>query len=278
MFCNLNGKVVEVKSAGLSLNDLGIVRGYGYFDYLRTYSGIPLFFDDHLDRLERSAAIVGLPIPYPRETIKQWTYELLKRNNFPEAHIKIVVTGGPSEDSMTVVSPSFYILATEAHAYPQKFYAEGVGVILYEHIRPFSDAKTLHYMTALSLAQKKKEQGAFEVIYVFDGKILEASTSNLFLFAKEVLITPKQDILEGITRAKVIELAKKHFSVVEQDVTVKELLEADEVFLTASNKEIIPVVRVDKAVIGTGKPGKKTLGLLTQYRAYVDVWVKEQVL
>jgi len=278
MFCNLNGKVVEAKTAGLPLNDLGIVRGYGYFDYLRTYNGIPLFFDDHLNRLERSASIVGLPIPYSRETIQQWTRELLVRNNFPESHIKIVVTGGPSDDGMTVVSPSFYILITEAHPYAQRFYTDGVGVMLHEHMRPFADAKTLHYMTTLSLAEKKKEQGAFEVIYIFDGKILEASTSNLFLFVKGALITPKQNILEGITRAKVIELAKKQFSVVEKDVAVEELLEADEVFLTASNKEIMPVVRVNNTVVGLGKPGRKTLELLAQYRAYIDAWVKEQVL
>lgn len=94
MFANLNGTIVELEKSGLPLTDLGIVRGFGYFDYLRTYNGKPFLLDEHLARLEHSARVMGLPVPFRAEIIKTWIADLLAKNNFPESHIKIVVTGG----------------------------------------------------------------------------------------------------------------------------------------------------------------------------------------
>ncbi len=278
MFCNLNGSVVPFETAGLPLNDLGIIRGYGYFDYLRTYKGVPFLLDEHLERLVRTAKIMKLAVPYTLDQIKQWILDLLKKNNFPESHIKIVITGGPSEDQMTSTHPSFYIMVTPASPqHDSTSYREGITVMTYEHLRLFPEAKTLNYLTAIALTPEKQKIGAREIIYHYQGNILEASTSNVFIFQENKLVTPAMNILGGITRTKVIELAQNVFPVEERTIPVKEFLSAQEIFITASNKEVMPVTRIDTQQVGTGMVGENTKKMLKLYRDFIKRYIKEHI-
>ena len=262
----LNGNIISLDKGGLTLTDLGIVRGYGFFDYLRTYNKKPLFLKEHLDRLERSSRILNLPLPYKKSEIQHWIEKLLAKNDFSESHIKIVVTGGPSPDGFEVVAPSFFILTTQLTPYPETYFSKGVKVMTYEHLRLFPEAKSLNYLTALVLRKERKRKNVFEVLFTYKDTVLEATTSNVFLFKNNILVTPEEDILEGITRSKVFELAHNNWKIEKRKVNVKELFSADEVFITASNKEVMPVVTIDSSTIADGKVGPNTKRLLMLYR------------
>lgn len=266
---------MPLNEASLSLTDLGVLRGYGYFDYLRTYNGVPFLLDEHLDRLERSSSILNLEIPYRRNQIVQWINELLEKNGFQESHIKIVVTGGPSTDGITVQSPTFYILITPCTPNDSALYTDGITVLMHEYLRPYPEAKSLNYLTSLSLWKRRKEMNAYEVLYTHNGNVLEASTSNVFIYKDSVLITPKDTILAGITRDIVLRIANDVHKVEVRDVTIEELLQADEVFITASNKEVMPVVKIEDKTIGNGIPGKQTVHLLDLYRKTIEEYTKK---
>lgn len=269
MWCNLNGEEIRYADAGLPLKDLGIVRGYGVFDYMRTYNGVPLLLDEHVDRLFNSAKLINLPVPYTKQQISAFVLSLLAKNAWPESHIKIIVTGGPSDDGITVDAPSFFILTTPHTPLPETLFTDGIQVMTHEHLRIFPEAKTLNYVTAIALQKQKRETGAYEIIYTHRGHVLEATTSNVFLVKDGKLITPKRDILDGVTRQAVIRLAQQSYPVEERHVTTEELLSADEVFLTASNKEVMPVVRIDDTTIGNGKPGPHTHTIREMYMEFV---------
>lgn len=269
MYCIFNGTFKELDTLGLPLTDLGVVRGYGYFDYLRTYKQKPFLLNEHLNRLEKTGELLHLPVPYSKNKIGEWVHKLLKKNNFSESHIKIVVTGGPSEDGATVVSPSFFILVTPLTPYPDSYFSEGIYVMTYEHLRMFPEAKSLNYLPVFVLREERKKYNAFETVFTYEGKVLEASTSNIFLFKNSTLVTPKDSILNGITRQRVLLLAKDHWKIEERDITEEELYKADEVFITASNKEVMPVVQVNAQKVSSGEVGNNTKKLHALYKKFI---------
>lgn len=269
MYCIVNGEQKELHDTGLPLTDLGIIRGYGYFDYLRTYNNKPFLLDEHLDRLERTATLLQLPVPYKKDSIKKWIYELLRKNDFSESHVKIVVTGGPSEDGATVITPSFFILVTPLTPYPSSFFSDGVNVMTYEHLRMFPEAKSLNYLVGFALREEKKAYNAFEIVFTHKGNVLEATTSNIFMFKDNVLITPSKHILQGITRNLVLRLAKDHWNIEERDIREEEFFGADELFMTASNKEVMPIVRINNQAVANGMVGSNTQKLHFYYKQFI---------
>lgn len=265
----LNGRFVPESEAKVSILDLGFVRGYGVFDFLRTYNGKPFKLDEHLKRLAFSADQIGLQIP-PISQIRQITLQTLKKNTLPEANIKIIVSGGVSPDQITPAdNPTLAILVYPLKKYPKEYYEKGIKVITYKTERSFATAKTTNYLTAVVALAKARKEKAVEAIYINDqAEVLEATISNFFVFRKNVLITPKDGILLGITREVVLELAKKEFKVELRPIKYSELKTVDEAFITASNKEIMPVVKIDGITVGDGKVGERTKQLIELFRRY----------
>jgi branched-chain amino acid aminotransferase len=222
---------------------------------------------EHLARLARSAQLIELILPGTLDEIEQIVLDTLKRNNLPEANIRIVVTGGVSGDSVTPeAEPGLIVLVTPAQLYPAACYEQGVKVVTVETERYLPGAKTINYIPALIALKKAKAAGALEALYVNrHGQILEGTTTNFFVFHGRQLITPKDDILPGVTRAVVLELAQEKFEVVEHPLTFDALSQADEAFITASNKEIMPVYQVDDLQIGQGRPGANTQWLMERF-------------
>jgi branched-chain amino acid aminotransferase len=266
-----NGRIVPVNEIHIQPQDLGVLRGYGVFDVMRTENGKPFLLNKHWTRLENSATILDLKLPVSQEEYTDIISRLLKKNGFAQSSIRTVLTGGPSEDAfLPEGNESFFILITPFHGLNEQYYTDGAKIITLDFSRDFPQAKITQYVTAIKNAKRRKEADALEILYVRDGKVLEASTSNVAIFLSDILVTPKQDILLGITRDLTLQLAEENgFTVEEREVSWEELLRADEVLLTATNKYIVPVVQVDEHTVGDGKPGLRTKKLMQAMQEFV---------
>lgn len=266
----VNGDYLAAEQACLRINDLGIVRGYGVFDFIRTYNGVPFKLREHVQRLQNSAELIGLSLPCSTQEVEAIAQETLNRNDFPESNIRIVVTGGYSNDFITPIGqPSLMITITPASKFPVDYYERGIKVITVQTERFLPGAKTLNYISAIMALQQAKLANAVEALYVNQqGYVLEGTTTNLFIFRGSQLLTPKDNILKGITRDVVLELAKDRFEIVEKPIYFSELSNCDEAFLTATNKEIMPIVQVDELQLSNGKPGKNTQLMMDLFRNY----------
>jgi branched-chain amino acid aminotransferase len=266
----LNGRLLPLAEAGLALNDIGVLRGYGVCDVLRTENRRPFLIDKHVERLRRSGERLGLVIPYFNDAIKDQITELIRRNTSGEAGIKLILTGGPSVDGVSFdpATPTFYILVDEFKPLPEAYFRQGVTLATHEHQRALPESKTLNYLTMVHNHPKRTAAGAFELLYYARGELREAATSNVFLVKGNILFTPATGILPGITRATILELAQAEMAVEVRTIPMDELREADEVFLTATNKDVLPVVAIDGHPVGNGHTGPVSQRLLERFRDF----------
>ncbi|MCB9460305.1 MAG: aminotransferase class IV [Anaerolineaceae bacterium] len=256
----VNGAYVDRDNALLPVTDLAILRGYGVFDYLRTYHGEPVSLEANVARLRQSATLIGLDYPWSDAEIAAIVRETLNHNDHPESSIRIVVTGGSSPDNiMPNGSPSLIVMVDAHKPNPDWWYTQGVKIVTANIARLYPGAKSINYIPAI-LARKKADANAVEVIYTTDtGHVLEGTTSNLFLVMDGKLITPHLErVLPGITRRTIINAASKEFVIEERDIDIDELYAAEEAFITAANKRVVPVSTVDDRTIGDGQPGPVT--------------------
>lgn len=257
-YCYSEGQITEFSKARIALNDLGALRGYGAFDFFRTYNGKPFHLKDHYTRFQNSAKNIGLSVPVSFTEFEKIALDLLKKNKIKDASFRAVLLGGPVENSLVPNKPTFYILVEEVYEPTKEQLQKGVTLMVHEYLRYIPEAKTTNYVEAVKMQKERIKQKAYEILYVSDGMVLECSTSNIFMIKGKHLITPSKNILKGITRKVIMKIAKKDFIVEERDVEIYELLLADEVFISGTNKKILPVVKIGKKVVGDGKVGEKT--------------------
>src|SRR3989344_1939011 len=213
-------------------------------------------------RFHASTAALKLTIPISDEEIHKIIAELIGKN-IPEdkdAVIRFILTGGEAIGGIEFnpKTPTFYILVEPLESLPEDVFKNGCTLIVHEHLRIFPGYKTTNYVTAVLLQEERKRAGALEILYTYQGKVLEPATSNLFIVKHGAIITAIDDVLAGITRKVTIDLAKKEFAVEEREVTVDEMYVADEALLTSSFKDIVPVVEIGDKIIGAGVPGPVT--------------------
>ena len=269
----VNGQYVAADQAALGLNDLGIVRGYGVFDLLRTYDGKLFKLHEHVLRLERSAALIGLELPWSTAEIEAIARATYMRNAIANATIRIIVTGGAADDFMTPQQhPTLIVMVNPIGIPAPEQQSHGVKVITTRIERMMPTVKSLNYITAIMAMQAARRVGAVEAIYrTADDRITEGTRANFFIFRDNRLITPQTDVLGGITRDVVLEIAGDDFEVVEAPLFYADLATCDEAFLTSSTKEILPVTQIDDITIGQGKPGPNTRKLIELFSAYVKL-------
>ncbi len=266
----IDGRFVSSEEASVPAHDLAVLRGYGVFDFLRTYGGRPFKLREHIARLAQSAALIGMDeLPWSEEDIRAIVDETLARNAYPEANIRIVITGGDSPDFITPQErPRLLVLVTEAHPPPDSWYRDGAAIVTVDEERYLPAAKSINYIPAIIALKKARQAGAIEALYVDRyGRLLEGTTTNIFAFHGAQLLTPAEGILPGITRGVILELAVGLYDVCQREMTRADLLSADELFITASNKEVVPIVRVDDAIIGDGRPGPRTRDMMARFHA-----------
>jgi len=270
----INGKFVPENKASISVYDLGLLRGFAVFDFLRTYNFKPFYLKEHLKRLLNSANIIGLKHNYSLKKLEKIVIKTLYKNkHLKEANIRIILTGGNAKDFITPSKPNLIVMITPVKNLPEYYYKNGGKLITktYERINP--KAKTIIYTDSVRFLMEAKKKKAIEVLLIDkDGNILECTTSNFFAVKNnEILTPPTGKILEGITRKVVIEICKKYgIKIIEREIQSEEIRDFDEAFITASNKEILPIVRIDKIKIGNGKPGEITRLLMEKFKNLVE--------
>lgn len=268
----VDGQFVGASEAVIPVDDLAIMRGFGVFDLMRTLNGKPRFLRQHIQRLEESARCIGIELPWSYQKLIDIVLDTLHRNAFKESNIRIVVTGGSSPDFITPQGkPRLLVLVTRAPSLPEAWYTDGVKIITFFSERSIPGAKSIDYVAATIALKQARDQGAIEAVYVdHKGHVLEGTTSNIFALINGTLITPGTGILSGITRKAVLDLAAKMLPADIRDLDLDELTSADEVFITGTNKMIVPVVQVDRSSIGSGRPGQTTQTLMQAFSEQID--------
>ncbi|KKU50311.1 MAG: hypothetical protein A3A96_01560 [Candidatus Zambryskibacteria bacterium RIFCSPLOWO2_01_FULL_39_39] len=277
-YCFLNGRIVPLTEAKVRVDDIGLLRGYGIYDGLAVFKGKVFHFADHWNRLLSGAHILNLNVPVTEEKAEKIIGELALKNGFMErANVRIILTGGSTLGGIeyNFEDPTFYILVEKWDPLPQELYENGAKLLTYHHMRELPEYKTTNYIRAVNLQNWRKEEKAVEILYTHDGEVLECSTSNIFIVknlpaqAGKTLITPAENMLKGITRKIILELASNKYKIEERRVEEGELKMADEVFITSSFKDIVPIVKIDDFEVADGKVGEVTKDLMLSFGQYI---------
>ncbi len=248
----LNDQFLENKDASLNIMDLSIQRGYAAFDYLRTVNGEPLFLADHLDRFYASAEAMRLPLSKTKEELTGVINELIKMSSISQAGIRLILTGGYSPDAYNPAEPNLLITCNPQTLPSAEDVKKGVSIITFEYQRDLPQVKNINYMMAVWLQPMLREKKADDVLYYQNNMLTEFPRANLFIVTKEnVLVTPAENILLGVTRKKLIKLA-------ERNISKEELYNSSEAFMSSTTKRILPIIKADGKEIGDGHPGKIT--------------------
>jgi len=260
MLAYINHQFIAEENATLQVSDLAIQRGYGIFDFFRTRNYVPLFLEDYLDRFFNSAAALRLQPTHNRQELTDIIYELIKRNNEPSSGIKMILTGGYSLDGYEpALAPNLIMLQQKLQKQSPDQFVSGIKVITHEHQRELPGIKSINYLMGVWLQQKVKEQQAADVLYYKNGIVSEFPRSNVFLITHDgKLVTPAENVLHGITRKHLLQLAAKKYMVEVRAVSLEEIKTAAEVFMTSTTKRLLPVYQIDKVIIGNGKAGPFT--------------------
>ena len=272
---NINGVVTAPEEARISVLDHGLLFGDSVYETLRTYNGKPFLFSRHFARLEHSAAAIHLKLPWS----KSKTLEEVRRTLMAgECRIRVIFTRGAGEleaDIETCTAPTAIIIVVPLVSPPERIYQQGVDVVISSVRRSerFADIKSGSLIHQVLARREAKAKHAYEAILLTaDGKLSDGITSNIYMVRDGKLLTPGHEagIVQGITRGVVLELAREMgLQVVEGLFEVGDVADAQEMFLTSSTREVVPIARIDGKPIGNGKPGPVTLMLLRAYRTAV---------
>lgn len=274
----LDGQFVKKKDAVISVYDHGFLYGDGVFEGLRVYEGNVFRLKEHMDRLYASAHSIMLKIPFSKEEFTQVIVDTIRKNELKSAYLRVVVSRGPGDlglDPRSCPMPSIIVIAEALSIFGKELYENGLKMASVATRRNRSDVlspqvKSLNYLNNIIVKLESIQSGADEALMMNDqGYVTEGSADNIFVVKNNKIITPPVYLgaLEGVTRNVIIDLAEKRgYSMQEVPFTRHDVYIADEVFLTGTAAEVIPVVEVDQRVIGSGDPGKVTKDLLHAFR------------
>jgi branched-chain amino acid aminotransferase len=273
----IDGKYESEKSAKISVFDHGLLYGDGIFEGIRAYNGRVFRLKEHIDRLYCSAKAIMLEIPMSHSDMMKTVVETCRRNKLKDCYIRLIVTRGVGTLGLSPLrckTPSIIVIADKIALYPEEFYRKGLTLITVPTVRNLHSAvnpaiKSLNYLNNI-LAKIEAINGGCEeaVMLNAEGYVAECTGDNLFIIKGNQLMTPplSAGALYGITREVAMELAREAgLKVSEPNLTRYDLFNADECFLTGTGAEVIPVVKIDGRIIGTGKPGAVTKDLVAAY-------------
>ncbi|MGE0758978.1 MAG: branched-chain-amino-acid transaminase [Pirellulaceae bacterium] len=276
---HIAGKLYDKEDAKISVYDHGLLYGDGVFEGLRSYNGRVFRLDQHLERLWDSAKAIWLEIPTTKATLAKDIYATLAANDIKDGYIRLVVTRGAGTlglDPNRTSHPQVIIITDHISLYPAEYYKNGLEIVTVSVMRNHPAAlspriKSLNYLNNILAKIEGLKAGCVEALMLnVKGEVAECTGDNIFLVRRGILTTPSVEsgILEGVTREAVIELARGSGRTVrETPITKHDVYIADEVFLTGTAAEVIPVVKVDDRTIGDGHPGPITRDLMERFHA-----------
>jgi len=274
----LNGKLVDSKNAKISVFDHGLLYGDGVFEGIRSYNCLVFKLDEHIDRLYASAQAISLKISLTKQEMKKAVVDTLKSNKLKDAYIRLVITRGEGDlglDPRNCSKPTIFIIADKIALYPQEFYKKGLTIVTVPTRRNIPEAlnpqiKSLNYLNNILGKIEAINAGVPEAVMLDqNGYVTECTGDNIFIIKDKVLFTPHVcvGILNGITRCAVLGLASKMgLKTSECMLTRFDLFNADEMFLTGTAAEIIPVVKMDSRLIADGSVRPLTLKLIEKFK------------
>jgi branched-chain amino acid aminotransferase len=274
----LNGEFVDEPDAKVSVFDHGLLYGDGVFEGIRFYNGRVFLFDEHLDRLFDSAKAILLTLPMDREAFREAVLETCRQNNLRDGYIRLVVTRGKGDLGLnpnSCAKPTVFIIAATIQLYPEKYYVEGlrVNTVPTQRVSPaaLSPAiKSLNYLNNILAKIEGNLYGAQESILLNQqGFVAECTADNIFVVKNDTVFTPNiaDGALGGITRRLMFDLARERGRTIrEVNVTRYDLFVADELFLTGTGAEVVPINEVDGRKIGSGRVGPVTEEFIRHFR------------
>jgi branched-chain amino acid aminotransferase len=275
----IDGKFCSERDAKISVFDHGLLYGDGVFEGIRAYNGRVFKLKEHIERLYYSAKAILLQIPLSPEQMAKAVLESCRANKIRDGYIRLVVTRGVGNlglNPRNCKKPSVIVIADKIQVYPAELYARGMEIVTVPTVRNLHSAvnpaiKSLNYLNNILAKIEANNAGVEEAVMLnAEGFVSEGTADNLFIVKKGELFTPplSAGALYGITRQTVIELAQEAgIKVSEPNLTRYDLFNADECFLTGTGAEIMPVIKIDGRVIGTGRPGKTTQRLVGDYHS-----------
>ncbi|MDD5261333.1 MAG: branched-chain-amino-acid transaminase [Methylacidiphilales bacterium] len=273
----IDGKFYGKEDAKISVFDHGLLYGDGIFEGIRAYNGRVFMLEEHIDRLYDSAKAILLEIPISKKEMTEALLETCRQNNLKECYIRLVVTRGTGNLGLSpdrCERPTIFIIAASLELYPENFYKEGLAVVTASTQRTSPAAlnpavKSLNYLNNVMAKLEGKLAGVHEVIMLnSEGLVAECSGDNIFAIKNGRMTTPPiyMGALGGITRMALFKLAKElGVELHEVPMTRYDLFVADEIFLTGTGAEVIPVVKVDGRTIGEGSVGAWTRKFMGAY-------------
>ena len=253
----LNNKLVTEKKALISVFDHGFLYGDGIYETLRAYKGAVFMIDEHIERLFRSASMIGLVLPKGHDGIKEAVYQTMKANGHKEAYVRITISRGPGPlglDPALCPQPTFVIISKEFMDYPRSYYQKGVNIAIVNTRRNYKKAldpkiKSLNFLNNILAKRESIDRGAYEAIMLnHNGHVAEGTISNIFFVKDNILCTPATGvgILDGITRRIILDAARElGIKVKEGRFRPEDLYNADEVFISNTTMEVMPISGVD---------------------------------
>ena len=276
-YASINGELVPLENASIPIMDIGLLRGYGIFDYLTLRQGKLLFLEDHLARFQQSAKLMELELPSDSSEIKDQIVALVGANGLLKSGVQLILTGGISENNFLPGKANLMLLQSELRHPAAELYEHGVKLIMHKYVREIPGIKTTNYIVPIRLSKAIKTANAFDVLYHNGTYISESARSNFFMVnANDEVLTSNLDILKGITRKNVIAAAKGTFELRETKVSLADLSAAKEAFMTSSTKGVLPVVQIDAHQIGNGKPGPITAKIQQLFNQHVNTYLAKQ--
>ena len=282
-----NGKIVKKSDARISVFDHGFLYGDGIYETLRAYEGVVFMADEHIERLFRSASLIGLEIRRTRDEIRKAIYRTLRANRQREAYVRISVSRGPGPlglDPSLCSRPTLVIISNPFRKYPERYYKKGVKIAIVNTRRNFRGAldpriKSLNFLNNILAKREAIERGAYEAVMLnYMGYVAEGTVSNIFFLKDKALCTPSVGvgILDGITRRIIVEIASDLGIKVRQGRFKRDYIySADEVFISNTTMEVMPVSEVDDVKIKTGAE-KFTGNIHKAYKKKVREYIKNR--
>lgn len=239
-FVCLNGQFIKAKDAKISLDNIEFSYGFGVYENIRLRNGKAYFLREHIERLFKSAEVIGLKHDFVNNQIVEWLNDLIAKNKVESANVKMLLIGG--------VEPQLYIMLLAPQYPDKKIYRDGVSVTSYNYERFLPEAKTLNMLPSYMAFKQAQKAGDYDALFVDNiGNVVEGTRSNFFVIKNKTLYTPPvEKVLDGVTRRTVIACAKENgYRVAEKDIKLKNILKYDGAFLTNTSAKIVPIRTID---------------------------------